>query len=959
MIEEEASLHLLEESRYADNVIDVGKVTFGIDAYKKNKNPEKSSCAQNKFGQREKKDLDKELNERLEDQINNLTRAACALLNSGGGVITAEIENEGYRLEENGIGIKIENSFRKLIQDRKSDLFFDFKQEDSYMLIFVKTWSSENSFPRLCSLTTGLYERSCTSAVESKPKNAMELLWMKKSFVKRSSLEEGRPESKRARFSDDQEMSSQGSMEGEEKAANFFRREQLEFGEILDFTESNTVEFKDFPRDGDSLAFVSRILPRYASAFANADGGYLFFGVENSRKVRGCRGSVDPGQFKADVEAIIENLPRYHFCSSEKKIIFEWKALPVEDEDGGSHGYVFAVRFEPFSGVVFQSVPDSWIVEAGQVKRLTVPRWIELMTAEDPDLSDFANDFARVMSLSDGPPPMVKPVYSVSDLDSLRKTLFPADPERIAFIPEALCDQLFQENPGLKELMESKILPRVKGTLMFSRSWAVDIGLPKNQDILCDALLIAPRSRVLLLTIAKPPAANVKSHSRRTAKQLKHKLVNIGGFSQKICVISRILRLNGDASPVGLQVPTHAACPYPKTYNLQEADLCALQNSVVIVLLGFTSSLSDFLGVHFLNLLTIKQYENISKNLRKTPHQFIYGLPGSGKTVVALEILGKIRNEFNCDPNEILYICENRPLRDFVRRKIGTNQVVTRTAFMKISDFQHIKHIVVDEAQNFRMEDGPWYDKAQTIVQRGAPGVFWIFLDYFQMSHPFDSGLPSLECQYPREWLTTVVRNATNIYMIMKREMERIVEKRELQIPHQVLRELLENSNCGHHTSGICKIQKHMSWQGIALECARMCRHLLDQGYSRKDIAILCSTQETANNFKSFFSQEIRLNPQFRKLRLNLRFVKADEIILDSVLRPGEEIVLDSIRRFSGLERPIVFGINPVFTTQTDVSHNLLLCLVSRANLKLYLLYLKEEENHDSSNGGCTVQSYT
>lgn len=245
--------------------------------------------------------------------------------------------------------------------------------------------------------------------------------------------------------------------------------------------------------------------------------------------------------------------------------------------------------------------------------------------------------------------------------------LFLADPERIAFIPEALCDQLFQENPGLKELMESKILPRVKGTLMFSRSWAVDIGLPKNQDILCDALLIAPRSRVLLLTIAKPPAANVKSHSRRTAKQLKHKLVNIGGFSQKICVISRILRLNGDASPVGLQVPTHAACPYPKTYRLHSADLCALQNSVVIVLLGFTSSLSDFLGVHFLNLLTIKQYENISKNLRKTPHQFIYGLPGSGKTVVALEILGKIRNEFNCDPNEILYICENRPLRDFVR----------------------------------------------------------------------------------------------------------------------------------------------------------------------------------------------------------------------------------------------------------------------------------------------------
>lgn len=234
-----------------------------------------------------------------------------------------------------------------------------------------------------------------------------------------------------------------------------------------------------------------------------------------------------------------------------------------------------------------------------------------------------------------------------------------ANSDSMSFIPQALCDQLFCEYPILKNVLESKIRPPVQGTFMFSQSWAVDIGLPKNKDIVCDALFIGAGSHVILFTVTKESAANVYEHSRCTAKQLKHKLVNVGGYSYKICVVSKILCFSGEASS--------EAGRYPKAYSLQQHHLPAIQKSIVIVLLSFTSSLSDFLGVQFLNLLTIEQYEQISKNLRKTPLLFIYGLPGSGKTVVALKILEKIKNEFNCQPNEILYICENKPLRDFVR----------------------------------------------------------------------------------------------------------------------------------------------------------------------------------------------------------------------------------------------------------------------------------------------------
>ncbi|PNJ06341.1 SLFN12 isoform 5, partial [Pongo abelii] len=61
------------ETNYAELVLDVGRVTLGEKSRKKMKD-----CK-----------LRKKQNE-------SVSRAMCALLNSGGGVIKAEIENEDY-----------------------------------------------------------------------------------------------------------------------------------------------------------------------------------------------------------------------------------------------------------------------------------------------------------------------------------------------------------------------------------------------------------------------------------------------------------------------------------------------------------------------------------------------------------------------------------------------------------------------------------------------------------------------------------------------------------------------------------------------------------------------------------------------------------------------------------------------------------------------------------------------
>lgn len=111
------------------------------------------------------------------------------------------------------------------------------------------------------------------------------------------------------------------------------------------------------------------------------------------------------------------------------------------------------------------------------------------------------------------------------------------------------------------------------------------------------------------------------------------------------------------------------------------------------------------------------------------------------------------------------------------------------------------------------------------------------------------------------------------------------------------------------------------------------CNSCIQQGYPVKDTAILCSTQHAAQVFSQILEPELKR--QIRKCRVRLILGQAENV-LENV------IVLDSIRRFSGLDRRIVFGIHPV-PAQEEISLSLLPCVASRANAKLHLLYHKEK----------------
>ncbi|OCT94990.1 hypothetical protein XELAEV_18012675mg [Xenopus laevis] len=772
--------------------------------------------------------------------------------------------------------------------------------EDS--LSSVKT-SSNNRLPRICTLSVGLFHRSFTSKRAADSQQVMDLI-------------EKKSKRKRVCFS--------RSDLDKEKLDALCEREYLHLDEDLELSESDVVEFKDFST-GKIETRLKEVIPEYISMFGNCKGGYLIIGVRDCGTVKGCGKELSKLKIEDLVKSSCEKLKMYHLhdCFMEN-VSYSIVIKDVYDDSRKFSGYVLIIRVEPFCCLLFVDDPQSWIVESynqdiniDQIKRLETHEWIQRMQKEviDPRLE---LQFSK-LSISDQSSHS-KPVYKREGGESLldiQKNLFGDIGGRITIKPDTLYNELCREHPEIiKQLKEH--LPETEGVLILSRSWAVDVGLKRNRNAVCDALLIATNNYPQLYTVFIAEITQKDfNHSNLTAFTLNKKLVSIGGYTGKLCVIPKPLNLLKENQNRNFYWPSIA---FPKTYildNLENTN--ELLQSVLIALLSFKTNLSDMIGIEIFNLLTTEQYEILSKNLHKSRHLFVHGPAGSGKTVVALKIMERIANEYDCSASEILYVCENTPLRDYVR-KHNLCEAVTRETFM-LKTISNIRHIIIDEAQNFQ---GDWYKKAMKIHRAaGKTSVFWVFLDYFQSSHPYETGLPEVENQN-KEFLTKVVRNAGDIYDFMKKAMTDIVNAKASDL---FLKNIMERCECSHSVPGTCVVlEENLDRQKIVAYIANKCKEYLHKGYSERDIAILCNTASDVEGYKNDLIEKMR------KGRLN-NFKDAGSI-LDNC------IVIDSIRRFSGLERLVVFVIHPV-PVQAEIKSNILLCAASRAQTNLYVLYEK------------------
>ncbi|XP_055113992.2 protein SLFN14 [Symphalangus syndactylus] len=900
------------EMPYPEVIVDVGRVIFGEENRKKMTN----SC------------LKRSENSRI-------IRAICALLNSGGGVIKAEIDDKTYSYQCHGLGQDLETSFQKLLPSG-SQKYLDYMQQGHNLLIFVKSWSPDVfSLPlRICSLRSNLYQRDVTSAINLSASSALELLREKGFRAQRR-----RPRVKKLH---PQQVLNRYIQEEENMrilASEFFKKDKLMYKEKLNFTESTHVEFKRFTTK-KVIPRIKEMLPHYVSAFANTQGGYVLIGVDDkSKEVVGCKWEkVNPDLLKKEIENCIEKLPTFHFCCEKPKVNFTTKILNVYQKDV-LDGYVCVIQVEPFCCVVFAEAPDSWIMKDNSVTRLTAEQWVVMMLDTQSAPSSLGTDYnsCLISSASSARKSPGYPIKVHEFKEALQRHLFPVTQEEVQFKPESLCKKLFSDHKELEGLMKTLIHPCSQGIVIFSRSWAGDVGFRKEQNVLCDALLIAVNSPVVLYTILiDPDWPGGLEYARNTAHQLKQKLQTVGGYTGKVCIIPRLIHLTSTQSRPG-EIPLR----YPRSYRLaDEEEMEDLLQALVVVSLSSRSLLSDQLGCEFFNLLIMEQSQLLSESLQKTRELFIYCFPGVRKTALAIKIMEKIKDLFHCKPKEILYVCESDFLKDFVTQQT-TCQAVTRKTFMQ-GDFLKIKHIVMDETENFCSKYGNWYMKAKNITHPKAKGagsenlhrgILWFFLDPFQIHHADVNGLPPPSAQFPRKTITSGIHCALEIAKVMKEEMKRIKENPPSNMSPDTLalfRETAyEEAMCAQALPGVCETKTNLTTEQIANYVARKCHSLFQCGYLPKDIAILCRRGEDRERYKLALLKAMELIETHRP----------SEVVFSPATGVwGSHIVLDSIQQFSGLERTIVFGLSPE-CDQSEEFHKL--CFASRAIKHLYLLYEK------------------
>ncbi|XP_066111478.1 protein SLFN14-like [Saccopteryx bilineata] len=900
------------EMLYPEIIVEVGTVTFGEENRKKMTN-----------------------NYLKRTENSKIIQATCALLNSGGGVIKAKIDDKTYSYRCHGLGQDLETSFQKLLPSG-SQKYLDYMQQGHNLLIFVKLWSPDVfSLPlRICSLRSNLYQRDVTSAINLSATSALELLRQKQFKAQR-----GRPRVKELHSEKVLDRNIQEEEDMRTSASEFLKKDKLMYKEKLNFTESTHVELKRFTTK-KIVPRIKEMLPHYISAFANTRGGYLIIGVDDrSKEVFGCKKEkVNPDLLKKEIENCIEKLPMFHFCREKPKVNFTIKILDVYQKDV-LYGYVCVVQVEPFCCVVFTEAPDSWIMKDNSVTRLTAEHWVAMMLAMQPAPSSVASDHSLPLtspasSALRGPPCPTK-VLEFKGL--LQQRFFPVTQEEIQFKPESLCKKLFSDHKELEELMKTQIRPYSQGIVIFSRSWASDVGLKKEQNVLCDALLITVNSPPVLYTILRHPSGTEgPAYARNTAFQLKQKLGIVGGYTGKVCVIPRLMHLS-DTHYTPCEIPVH----YPQSYQLaNEEEMEDLLQALVVVLLCTRSLLSDQLGCEFFNLLIAEQSELLSESLQETRELFIHCFPGTRKTALAIKIMEKIRELFHCKPKEILYVCEHNSLKDYVAQQI-TCQAVTRKTFMR-GEFLKIKHIVMDETENFCSKYGDWYMKAKSITHskvRGARsenlhhGVLWLFLDPFQVHHADVNGLPPPSAQFPRKTITKGIHCSLEIAMVMKQEMKRIKENplsnKSLDTLALFREAAYEESLCAQALPGVYATETNLTIEQVAEYVAERCHSLFQSGYLPKDVAILCRTEEDRGRYELALLKAMALIETHGAT--GIVFSRASGVL-------GSHIILDSVQQFSGLERNIVFGLSPA-CTPSEETHKLY--FASRAIKHLYLLYEK------------------
>ena len=199
-----------------------------------------------------------------------------------------------------------------------------------------------------------------------------------------------------------------------------------------------------------------------------------------------------------------------------------------------------------------------------------------------------------------------------------------------------------------------------------SRSWPRDTGGKAIDGVICDVLVVSRGMGGLhLYTLCDTEDETYQHYSKKATHAIKRSLLDHGARGQKFYVSFHVVSC---CEHEEVELPSRDQ-RFPPSYDLasSEEKLDEILKAMVIGLAVVPSTLSSKVGLTILNLLTKEQFQLVFENINMTRKLWVKGVAGTGKTLVAIEIIKRVKHMKSLEGHEILYVCENEGIAAQVR----------------------------------------------------------------------------------------------------------------------------------------------------------------------------------------------------------------------------------------------------------------------------------------------------
>ncbi|XP_031569316.1 schlafen family member 9-like [Actinia tenebrosa] len=684
-------------------------------------------------------------------------------------------------------------------------------------------------------------------------------------------------------------------------------------------------------------------------AFANTQGGTVYFGIEDKQSlIKGQK--IKDNEEKDNIHrSIVECMERklWALDSGEEvkpKAGDDYHIKFFRVDGAGDDTYVITVHICAFPGTaVFKQKPECSVLDQeNQIVNMEFKEWLSL---HKPTSGGDENDLKKLKRQI-----CERTVYyTVEDsIEDIYSDLIEGSPGRLKIRQKYAMNS---RNRSLKTfincLKKMFIQNKWEGIVFIERCWEVNIGLPntKPAEVIQDILVCSPSIPLLLVSLCEGEATSEScKYNIKLATKLKGILAQEGGCMEKFYVKPITLACSVEDDIGILEMISHTSV-YPEAYQMSTEKYQAIVKALVPVLARVNSSFKGTVGNHLFHLLTKKQYEILFENLQ-SPKLMITGPPGSGKTVLAIERIHRLRRQ-GFSSKQVLFMCSNKVLEAEVRNMEvimdGKSEplclvynyygIIFCLKKKCVDELAGVKHILIDEFQNFKRKsrDIPiidWWRRFIELYDNKSPPSLWIFSDTSQQIIKGPCVLETLPDGFSQCQLSTVIRTTRKIHRF-------IFEKFMKNGPRNHIGHDFDGENVKVLVPRPSRVSRKVH---LVYMLIHLLKDMVNKGVDPDTIGVLFTDEKEKNLYRKLFDERTRYCP-----------------VKDGKAVSEHGIVFDTIRVFSRGGKDIIIGFCPLFAPNSGFQNKdaLMISLCSQAKLKLILILENEKVAHSFGLANC------